>query len=206
MRDRQEQRAHARTLTLLVAALIFLIYLLLEGEQGNVVHVFRDERFLYFSLGEYGSFQIYELRRPRPQSQPGLVTAPVDPQRKVYFSSLPFDKSRTALDLPLSSELKIKRGDVTCFIARDNTLYVVDPNQGLIIYDITLCTVSIEIGRYEFYDIHDLVFSSKLPRRRWQCGYLPPDLSHPDLIQVLGHYDTAGSAETVLPYLSILAR
>jgi hypothetical protein len=150
-------------------------------------------------MGEYGSFQIYEYRKSRPQPQPGVMIQAGEVHRKVHHYTIPLEKSQMELALPIS-ETRIKFGDVTSASSRNNILYVVDPHRGLILFDITLRGAPVEIGRYSFFDIRDLVFFDELAFiAAGKSGVYILDIAQPDSIQVLGRYDTAGSAEAVFP-------
>lgn len=199
MNNRREQRARSRFVTSFVLILFVCFYLFLQGEQGKAVHVSRDERFLYLSMGEYGSFQVYEFRNPRPQPQPGMIIPVPGDANKIHTYAIPLEKSQLKLFQP-TSEPSIRFGDVSQSVVQGNILYVVNPNQGLILYDIQTREAPVEIARYDFYDIRDLVFFEQIAFiAAGKSGIYIVDLSQPGSIEILGHYDTAGSAEAVFP-------
>jgi len=191
--------ARARSITLLVCLGILIIYLSLQGEQGHVVNITRDELYYYLSMGEYGSFQTYELRRLRPQPQLIAVQLPIELQKKVFTYSVPLDKSQLILSQP-AGELRLKPGDVTRTVVQNNTLYAIDYNRGVSIYDITQRSFPVKIGEFSFFGIRDLVFFDQIAfAAAGKSGVYILDLSVPGQFQVLGHYDTGGTVETVYP-------
>src|SRR3972149_497210 len=121
------------TTTLLLPVIVLLVYFLLQGNQAEAVHVFRQERFVYISLGEYGAFQFYELRNVRPLPGPVIAHDPNSPLKKISWLREPIDKSQRIVS-EISGEIELPFGDVSKVVGYGALLLAVNPNTGIIIF------------------------------------------------------------------------
>ena len=185
--------------TLFIPLVILILYLLLQGTQGEALHVTRDGRFMYVALGEIGTFQLYEVRTDVNYSSVNVTPNPNSRLIKMARNKKPLDKSQLKVRLPLN-EISISKADIAKIIVEGNFLYLLNPNEGFIIIDNEDRNNPKQIARIPFYDIRDLAFYQGLAFiAAGSNGVYILDLSNPNAVQYLAHTSTPCEALNILP-------
>jgi hypothetical protein len=187
----------AKLTTVFISLIVFLFFFIAQGNQGELTNLITHGQYAYASFGEFGNGYIYEFRRNRPP----LIRPPIniDSQAKIKLLTHPLQKS-IHHNPPIIKQIQFTYGDLNQIVVANRNLFAIDSNRGYIIYDYQNKSEPLELGRMDFYGIHDFAVLNNLGFiAAGQNGIYLIDLHNPANPVIIDHYDTPGFAGRIVP-------